>query len=230
MEEDPPQTFIEPQEAPQDASAEPEPATLTEPEPIDDSEPAQPEPQHEQPQHEPAEPAVPQQHEPEVNKEELPEMHENVREQDRYLPIANIARVMKRPLPANAKIAKDAKETVQEALSEFISFITSEASDRCIAEKRKTISGEDLIHSLGVVGFEDYCDSLRVYLRNFREVQRYQNEAKLSVPTQMGMLQHAVHGTEDAPPAKRMAMTSEMDPSMPVVMASDQINHQAADE
>ncbi len=29
-------------------------------------------------------------------------------------------------LPANAKIAKDAKETIQECVSEFISFITSE--------------------------------------------------------------------------------------------------------
>ena len=37
----------------------------------------------------------------------------------------------------NAKIAKDAKETVQECVSEFISFITSEASDKCQMEKRK---------------------------------------------------------------------------------------------
>ena len=48
------------------------------------------------------------------------------REQDRFLPIANISRIMKRNLPANAKIAKDAKDTVQECVSEFISFITSE--------------------------------------------------------------------------------------------------------
>ena len=33
---------------------------------------------------------------------------------------------MKKALPDNAKIAKDAKETVQECVSEFISFITSE--------------------------------------------------------------------------------------------------------
>lgn len=44
----------------------------------------------------------------------------------RYLPIANISRIMKKALPENAKIAKDAKETVQECVSEFISFITSE--------------------------------------------------------------------------------------------------------
>nr|GMC84424.1 nuclear transcription factor Y subunit B-10-like isoform X2 [Ipomoea batatas] len=50
----------------------------------------------------------------------------NVREQDRFLPIANISRIMKKALPPNGKIAKDAKETVQECVSEFISFITSE--------------------------------------------------------------------------------------------------------
>ena len=50
----------------------------------------------------------------------------SVKEQDRFLPIANISRIMKKTLPSNAKIAKDAKETVQECVSEFISFITSE--------------------------------------------------------------------------------------------------------
>jgi histone H3/H4 len=51
---------------------------------------------------------------------------EGAKEQDKYLPIANIARIMKKALPPNAKVAKDAKETVQECVSEFISFITSE--------------------------------------------------------------------------------------------------------
>ncbi|CAA0814492.1 Nuclear transcription factor Y subunit B-8 [Striga hermonthica] len=50
----------------------------------------------------------------------------NVREQDRFLPIANIGRIMKKALPTNGKIAKDAKDTVQECVSEFISFVTSE--------------------------------------------------------------------------------------------------------
>lgn len=50
----------------------------------------------------------------------------HVREQDRFLPIANVSRIMKRGLPANGKIAKDAKEILQECVSEFISFVTSE--------------------------------------------------------------------------------------------------------
>ncbi|PKI62192.1 hypothetical protein CRG98_017565 [Punica granatum] len=93
----------------------------------------------------------------------------HVREQDRYLPIANISRIMKKALPANGKIAKDAKETVQECVSEFISFITSEASDKCQREKRKTINGDDLLWAMATLGFEDYIDPLKVYLSRYRE-------------------------------------------------------------
>ncbi|KAL0338396.1 UNVERIFIED_CONTAM: Nuclear transcription factor Y subunit B-10 [Sesamum angustifolium] len=92
-----------------------------------------------------------------------------VREQDRFLPIANISRIMKKALPANGKIAKDAKETVQECVSEFISFITSEASDKCQREKRKTINGDDLLWAMATLGFEDYIDPLKVYLTRYRE-------------------------------------------------------------
>lgn len=86
----------------------------------------------------------------------------NVREQDRFLPIANISRIMKKGLPANGKIAKDARETVQECVSEFISFVTSEASDKCQREKRKTINGDDLLWAMATLGFEDYIEPLKM--------------------------------------------------------------------
>ncbi|KAJ6325379.1 hypothetical protein OIU76_012460 [Salix suchowensis] len=92
-----------------------------------------------------------------------------VREQDRYLPIANISRIMKKALPANGKIAKDAKDTVQECVSEFISFVTSEASDKCQKEKRKTINGDDLLWAMATLGFEEYIEPLKVYLARYRE-------------------------------------------------------------
>ncbi|PPR91521.1 hypothetical protein GOBAR_AA29157 [Gossypium barbadense] len=83
----------------------------------------------------------------------------NVREQERFLPIANISRIMKKALPANAKIAKDAKETVQEA------------SDKCQKEKRKTINGDDLLWAMATLGFEDYIDPLKIYLTKYREME-----------------------------------------------------------
>ena len=51
---------------------------------------------------------------------------------------ANVARIMKKAIPSQGKIAKDARECVQECVSEFISFITSEASDRCQVCKTHT--------------------------------------------------------------------------------------------
>lgn len=93
------------------------------------------------------------------------------REQDRFLPIANVSRIMKKALPANAKISKDAKETVQECVSEFISFITGEASDKCQREKRKTINGDDLLWAMTTLGFEEYVEPLKIYLAKYREIE-----------------------------------------------------------
>lgn len=94
---------------------------------------------------------------------------DELREQDRFLPIANVSRIMKKAIPETGKIAKDAKECVQECVSEFISFITSEASERCQQEKRKTINGEDILFAMTTLGFDNYIEPLKVYLTKYRE-------------------------------------------------------------
>ncbi|BGP40632.1 transcriptional activator hap3 [Rhodotorula kratochvilovae] len=97
---------------------------------------------------------------------------EMYKEQDRYLPIANVGRIMKKCLPETTKVSKDAKECVQECTSEFISFITSEAAERCAVEKRKTINGEDILFAMATLGFEMYSEVMKVYLAKYREHQR----------------------------------------------------------
>ena len=59
---------------------------------------------------------------------------------------------MSMELPKDAKIARDAKHLMQELVSEFICFITSEANDISLAEKRKAISQEDILESFSVLG------------------------------------------------------------------------------
>ena len=85
---------------------------------------------------------------------------------------------------------------MQECVSEFISFLTSEyailalkcpavfgrlgfigflvqpcrASDRCIDEKRKTITGDDILFALSTLGFDNYVEPLQIYLKKYREV------------------------------------------------------------
>ncbi|XP_042477028.1 nuclear transcription factor Y subunit B-4-like [Macadamia integrifolia] len=94
-----------------------------------------------------------------------------IKEQDRLLPIANVGRIMKQILPSNAKISKEAKETMQECVSEFISFVTGEASDKCHKEKRKTVNGDDICWALGALGFDDYVEPLKRYLHTYRELE-----------------------------------------------------------
>lgn len=94
-----------------------------------------------------------------------------IREQDRFLPIANIMRIMRKVLPKNSKISKDAKECVQECVSEFISFITSEASEKCKREKRKTINGDDILFAMASLGFDNYVEPMRIYLTKYRDHQ-----------------------------------------------------------
>lgn len=106
---------------------------------------------------------------------------EGVKEQDRWLPIANVARIMKNALPENAKIAKEAKECMQECVSEFISFITSEASEKCQQEKRKTVNGEDILFAMTSLGFENYAEALKVYLSKYREQQNQSNRERVNM-------------------------------------------------
>ncbi|XP_041016794.1 nuclear transcription factor Y subunit B-1-like [Juglans microcarpa x Juglans regia] len=94
-----------------------------------------------------------------------------MKQQDRLLPIANVGRIMKKILPPNAKISKEAKETMQECVSEFISFVTGEASDKCHKEKRKTVNGDDICWAMTTLGFDDYAEPLKRYLQRYRELE-----------------------------------------------------------
>ena len=78
---------------------------------------------------------------------------------------------MKSSVPATAKISKEAKECVQECVSEFISFITSEAAEKCQMEKRKTIGGEDILYAMLTLGFENYAETLKIHLAKLRQVR-----------------------------------------------------------
>ena len=104
----------------------------------------------------------------------------HLNEYDNYLPLANIGRIIKNNLPKDVKLSKSSKETFQECVSEFISFITSEANDKCILEKRKIIKGEDIIYALNNLGFEKYCPILEIYLKKYKQSQSNNNANEIN--------------------------------------------------
>jgi histone H3/H4 len=86
------------------------------------------------------------------------------------LPISNISRLMKKALPKQAKISSSSKELIQSCCIEFISFLTSEANDKCLLEKRKTINGDDILYAMKVLGFEEFEIVCRIWLSRYRMV------------------------------------------------------------
>ena len=92
-----------------------------------------------------------------------------MREQDQYIPVANLLRIMRKILPQHAKISDEAKETIQECVSEYISFITAEANDRCQSEHRKTVTADDVLWAMKKLGFDQYAHSLSIYLHRYRQ-------------------------------------------------------------
>ncbi|KVH88495.1 Histone-fold [Cynara cardunculus var. scolymus] len=113
-----------------------------------------------------------------------------VREQDRLMPIANVIRIMRKILPPHAKISDEAKETIQECVSEYISFVTSEANHRCQREQRKTVTAEDILWAMSKLGFDDYIEPLTIYLHHYRE---FDFRATIT--------DHVKRPTHDPPPA-----------------------------
>ena len=140
-----------------------------------------------------------------------------LREQDKWLPIANVYRIMKGALPRNAKVSKEAKECVQECVSEFVSFITSEASEKCSAEKRKTVNGEDVLYAMASLGFENYAEVLKIYLTKYREYQNAKEQKKrLSSYTRGQLGDEALGGDMDKQGSPHLVEYGE-DDEFPVV-------------
>ncbi|KMT04363.1 hypothetical protein BVRB_8g184360 [Beta vulgaris subsp. vulgaris] len=121
-----------------------------------------------------------------------------VREQDRFMPIANVIRIMRKILPPHAKISDDAKETIQECVSEYISFITGEANERCQREQRKTITAEDVLWAMSKLGFDDYIEPLTLYLHRYRELEGERGSIRTCEPllklSRAAMDQYAAYG------------------------------------
>lgn len=58
----------------------------------------------------------------------------------------------------------------QDCVAEFISFVTSEASDRLTLDKRRTITGDDVIDAIRALGFTAYVPELEQFLADCRKV------------------------------------------------------------
>ncbi|KAK4477943.1 hypothetical protein RD792_017208 [Penstemon davidsonii] len=97
------------------------------------------------------------------------------RDADQHMPITNVIRIMRQILPSHAKIADDAKETIQECVSELIHFITRVAKKMCRKERCETITPKNIISAIGSLGFDNYIEPITIYLNNIRNLEAERN-------------------------------------------------------
>lgn len=101
--------------------------------------------------------------------------------EEQHIPIVQLTRIMRRALPSHVKISDGAKESIQLCLSEFMSIITSEASERCKIEHRKIVTANDLIWAMDRLGFEDYVGPLVFYLQRYRNYVAQLNDMPITI-------------------------------------------------
>ncbi|KAL7088741.1 hypothetical protein ACP275_13G145400 [Erythranthe tilingii] len=114
---------------------------------------------------------------------------------------------MRRGLPPNAKIGEESKETMQDCVTEFISFITDEANERCQGEYRKMITADDLLAAMRALGFDNYVGPLTLYLNKYRAAQEQERGGPST--------SHQARAVDNAPPP------SPPPPAPPVAAAAE---------
>ncbi|XP_061346738.1 nuclear transcription factor Y subunit B-9-like [Gastrolobium bilobum] len=89
-------------------------------------------------------------------------------QENHYLPMFNVLRIVHQALPPNTKITDELKITMVESVTEFISLITSEANIRCQSEQRSTITTEDLLWAMRRLGSHNFAEFCTLYYNRYR--------------------------------------------------------------
>ena len=84
----------------------------------------------------------------------------------RLLPLQQVARIIRKHLAPNTKVSRDAALLMREAASEFICFIASEARDISVADKRRSITPQDIFESMVALDFEEDARALHCWSMN----------------------------------------------------------------
>lgn len=54
-----------------------------------------------------------------------------------------------------------------------LNFLCTRAAERCLKEKRKTVTGEDILFAMATLGFDNYIEPLKNFLTKYKEVCRH---------------------------------------------------------
>eukprot|EP01018_Ginkgo_biloba_P036225 Gb_41265 [translate_table: standard] len=93
------------------------------------------------------------------------------------MPLRSVSKIMTKALPPGSTITKEAKESVQACLDEFM----WEASDKCRSENKPVIDSKDFLWGMKALGFTEYIRPFKAYLGKYREVMKMEKEDRVDV-------------------------------------------------
>lgn len=96
------------------------------------------------------------------------------------LPLSVVTRIVRDALPDGVNVSKDARAALAKAASVFVLYATSCANNFAATNKRKTVTGADIISAMEVMEFESFVDVLTGSLEQFRQgkTRKEANRAK----------------------------------------------------
>lgn len=108
-------------------------------------------------------------------------------EEDLSLPKATMAKLIQELLPADVGIAKETRDLLTECCVEFIHLVSSEASEVCDKEKKKTIGGEQVIQAFKNLGFQSYIPEIEQVMLEHKSISK-DREVRKSIKQDNGYL------------------------------------------
>ncbi|KAI9124172.1 hypothetical protein K1719_005472 [Acacia pycnantha] len=100
---------------------------------------------------------------------------------EQILSLTAVGKIMKKVLPPQARISKEAKESVQECSSKFAAVILKRAIQECKDEGSPEIDGGHIILALTHHGLRDYVDPLMNDLRQSWNIDEPEPELEMSI-------------------------------------------------
>ncbi|XP_041985775.1 DNA polymerase epsilon subunit 3 [Aricia agestis] len=90
--------------------------------------------------------------------------------EDLNLPMTVVTRIVKEALPDGVAISKEARTGLAKAASVFVLYITSAATNIVKNNKRKALTGQDVIEALADIEFERFVEPLKESLEQYKQM------------------------------------------------------------
>ncbi|CAG2164192.1 unnamed protein product [Oppiella nova] len=111
--------------------------------------------------------------------------------EDFNMPSNVVSKIIKDALPHGVNVSADVRSAASRSASIFILYVTTCANDIAVANKRKTLSAQDVLEAITQIGFEEFTEELMelhktlMKEKTLKERQRLKNKSMESKSSQV---------------------------------------------